>query len=61
LNAGIAIDGGIDTPTDKRQKIIDVNLLSQVFAAKYTAPHMLEQGNGLRAGRAAEVAKAAAM
>jgi NAD(P)-dependent dehydrogenase (short-subunit alcohol dehydrogenase family) len=45
-NAGIAIDGGIDTPTDKWQKIIDVNLLSQVYAAKYAVPHMLEQGNG---------------
>ena len=46
MNAGIAIDGGIDTPTDKRQKIIDVNLLSQVFAARYAVPHMLEQGSG---------------
>jgi NAD(P)-dependent dehydrogenase (short-subunit alcohol dehydrogenase family) len=45
-NAGIAIDGGIDTPTDKWQKIIDVNLLSQVYAAKYAVPHMLEQGSG---------------
>jgi hypothetical protein len=25
---------GVDTPTDKRQKIIDVNLMSEVFAAK---------------------------
>jgi NAD(P)-dependent dehydrogenase (short-subunit alcohol dehydrogenase family) len=45
-NAGIAIDGGIDTPTDKWRKIIDVNLLSQVFAARYAVPHMLEQGGG---------------
>jgi NAD(P)-dependent dehydrogenase (short-subunit alcohol dehydrogenase family) len=45
-NAGIGIDGGIDTPTDKWRKIIDVNLLSQVFAAKYAIPHMLEQGSG---------------
>jgi NAD(P)-dependent dehydrogenase (short-subunit alcohol dehydrogenase family) len=45
-NAGIAIDGGIDTPTDKWHKIIGVNLLSQVFAAKYAVPHMLEQGSG---------------
>src|SRR5215470_162297 len=40
-NAGIAIDGGIDTPTDKWQKIINVNLMSEVFAAKYAIPHML--------------------
>lgn len=45
-NAGIAVDGGIDTPADKWQKIIGVNLLSQVFAAKHAVPHMLEQGRG---------------
>jgi NAD(P)-dependent dehydrogenase (short-subunit alcohol dehydrogenase family) len=45
-NAGIGIDGGIDTPTDKWQKIINVNLMSEVFAAKYAVPHMLDQGSG---------------
>ena len=35
-NAGIGIDGGIDTPTDKWQKIINVNLMSEVFAAPST-------------------------
>ena len=45
-NAGIAIDGGIDTPTEKWQKIIGVNLMSEIFAAKYAIPHMLEQGSG---------------
>lgn len=45
-NAGIAIDGGIDTPTNKWQKIIGVNLMSEVFAARYAIPHMLEQGSG---------------
>ena len=45
-NAGIAIDGGIDTPTDKWQKIIGVNLMSEIFAAQYAIPHMLEQGSG---------------
>jgi NAD(P)-dependent dehydrogenase (short-subunit alcohol dehydrogenase family) len=45
-NAGIAIDGGIDTPTDKWQKIIGVNLMSEIYAAKYAVPHMLEQGGG---------------
>jgi NAD(P)-dependent dehydrogenase (short-subunit alcohol dehydrogenase family) len=45
-NAGIAVDGGIDTPTDGWRKIIDVNLMGQVFAAKYAVPHMLEQGSG---------------
>jgi NAD(P)-dependent dehydrogenase (short-subunit alcohol dehydrogenase family) len=45
-NAGIAVDGGIDTPTDGWRKIIDVNLMGQVFAARYAIPHMLEQGSG---------------
>jgi NAD(P)-dependent dehydrogenase (short-subunit alcohol dehydrogenase family) len=45
-NAGIAIDGGIDTPTEGWQKIIGVNLMSEVYAAKHAVPHMLEQGGG---------------
>jgi NAD(P)-dependent dehydrogenase (short-subunit alcohol dehydrogenase family) len=45
-NAGIAIDGGIETPTDKWQKIIGVNLMSEIYAAKYAIPHMLERGSG---------------
>jgi len=45
-NAGIGIDGGLETPTDKWRKIIDVNLMSEIYAAKYAVPHMLEQGSG---------------
>ena len=45
-NAGIAVDGGLDTPNDKWRKIIDVNLMSQVYAARHAIPHMLEQGSG---------------
>jgi NAD(P)-dependent dehydrogenase (short-subunit alcohol dehydrogenase family) len=45
-NAGIAVDGGIETPIEKWQKIIGVNLMSEIFAAKYAIPHMLEQGSG---------------
>jgi NAD(P)-dependent dehydrogenase (short-subunit alcohol dehydrogenase family) len=45
-NAGIAIDGGIDTPTAGWRKIIDINLMAEVWAAKYAIPHMLEQGSG---------------
>ena len=45
-NAGIGIDGGLDTPTEKWQKIINVNLMSEVWGAKYAVPHMLEQGSG---------------
>ncbi len=45
-NAGIGIDGGIETPTDKWQKIIAVNLMSEIYAAKYAIPRMLEHGTG---------------
>ena len=45
-NAGIGIDGGLDTPTDKWQKIININLMAQVWGAKYAVPHMVEQGGG---------------
>jgi NAD(P)-dependent dehydrogenase (short-subunit alcohol dehydrogenase family) len=45
-NAGIAIDGGIETPSDKWEQIIRVNLMSEIWAAKYAVPHMLEQGSG---------------
>jgi NAD(P)-dependent dehydrogenase (short-subunit alcohol dehydrogenase family) len=45
-NAGIGIDGGIDMPTEKWQKIININLMSEVWGAKYAVPHMLEQGSG---------------
>lgn len=45
-NAGIAVDGGIDTPNDGWRKIIDVNLMSEIFAARHAIPHMLERGSG---------------
>ena len=45
-NAGIGIDGGIEMPTEQWQKIINVNLMSEVWGAKYAVPHMLEQGSG---------------
>ena len=42
-NAGIAVDGGIDTPNDGWHKIIDINLMGQVFAARYAILHMLSR------------------
>ena len=45
-NAGIGIDGGIETTAEQWEKIIGVNLMSEVWAAKYAIPHMLEQGSG---------------
>jgi NAD(P)-dependent dehydrogenase (short-subunit alcohol dehydrogenase family) len=45
-NAGISIDGGLETTPDQWRRIIDVNLMSEVFAAKHAIPHMLERGSG---------------
>lgn len=45
-NAGIGIDGGIETTTEQWQKIIGVNLMSEIYAARYAIPHMLQQGGG---------------
>jgi NAD(P)-dependent dehydrogenase (short-subunit alcohol dehydrogenase family) len=45
-NAGIAVDGGVDTPNDGWRKIIGVNLMSEIYAARHALPHMLEQGSG---------------
>jgi NAD(P)-dependent dehydrogenase (short-subunit alcohol dehydrogenase family) len=45
-NAGIGIDGGLDTTDEQWQKIIGINLMSEIYAARYAVPHMLEQGGG---------------
>lgn len=45
-NAGIAIDGGIDTPDAQWQRIWDVNVMAHVFAARAVVPGMLERGEG---------------
>jgi NAD(P)-dependent dehydrogenase (short-subunit alcohol dehydrogenase family) len=45
-NAGIAVGGGPETPTDQWQRIWDVNLMSHVFVARHALPAMLERGEG---------------
>lgn len=45
-NAGIAVGGGPETPTDQWQRIWDVNLMSHVFVARHVLPSMLERGEG---------------
>jgi len=45
-NAGIAYPAGIDIAIDKWKQIYDINVLSQVYAAKYVLPIMLAQGSG---------------
>jgi NAD(P)-dependent dehydrogenase (short-subunit alcohol dehydrogenase family) len=45
-NAGIAVGGGPETPTDQWQRIWDINLMSHVFVARYALPAMLQRGEG---------------
>jgi NAD(P)-dependent dehydrogenase (short-subunit alcohol dehydrogenase family) len=45
-NAGIAVGGGPEAPTDQWQRIWDVNLMSHVFVARHLLPAMIERGEG---------------
>lgn len=45
-NAGIAMGGGVEVPTEEWQRIWDVNLMSSVFAARRILPSMLARGEG---------------
>lgn len=45
-NAGIAVGGGPEAPTEQWQRIWDVNLMSHVFVARHVLPAMLERGEG---------------
>ena len=45
-NAGIAVDGGEQTPTPEWQRCWDVNVMAHVFAARAVLPSMLARGGG---------------
>jgi NAD(P)-dependent dehydrogenase (short-subunit alcohol dehydrogenase family) len=45
-NAGIAVDGGEETPIAEWQRCWDVNVMAHVFAARAVLPSMLERGRG---------------
>jgi NAD(P)-dependent dehydrogenase (short-subunit alcohol dehydrogenase family) len=45
-NAGIAIDGGEDTPLAEWERCWDVNVMAHVHAARAVLPHMLAHGSG---------------
>jgi NAD(P)-dependent dehydrogenase (short-subunit alcohol dehydrogenase family) len=49
-NAGIAVGGGPETPTDQWQRIWDVNVMSHVFVARHVVPGMLSRGEGYLLG-----------
>lgn len=45
-NAGIAVGGGMETPTDEWQRVWDVNVMSHVWAARHLVPLMASRGGG---------------
>src|SRR5207248_11591456 len=45
-NAGIMIEGGIDTPDDDWQSIWSVNVGAHIYAARAVLPGMLARGSG---------------
>lgn len=45
-NAGIGIGGGVEVPDDDWRRIIDINLMAHVYAARAALPSMIERGAG---------------
>jgi NAD(P)-dependent dehydrogenase (short-subunit alcohol dehydrogenase family) len=45
-NAGIFIDGGVDTPDATWKRILDVNVMAHIYAARAVLPRMLARGEG---------------
>jgi NAD(P)-dependent dehydrogenase (short-subunit alcohol dehydrogenase family) len=45
-NAGIIIEGGLETPDDAWQSIWSVNVLAHIYAARAVLPGMLARGGG---------------
>jgi NAD(P)-dependent dehydrogenase (short-subunit alcohol dehydrogenase family) len=45
-NAGIGIEGGVETPDSEWQRIWEINYLAHVYAARAVLPAMLARGDG---------------
>jgi NAD(P)-dependent dehydrogenase (short-subunit alcohol dehydrogenase family) len=45
-NAGILVIGGQELPDDEWRRIIDVNLMGHIYAARHLVPRMLDRGGG---------------
>jgi NAD(P)-dependent dehydrogenase (short-subunit alcohol dehydrogenase family) len=45
-NAGVIAVGGVELPTDEWRRMIDVNVMAHLFAARVLVPRMIERGGG---------------
>ena len=45
-NAGIFIEGGVETPDADWKRIMGVNFMAHVYAARAVLPHMIARGEG---------------
>jgi NAD(P)-dependent dehydrogenase (short-subunit alcohol dehydrogenase family) len=45
-NAGIAVGGGVEVPDDEWRRIIDINLMAHVWAARAVLPSMVARKSG---------------
>lgn len=45
-NAGILVAGGVEVPDADWQRIWEINVMSQVWAARHVVPRMIERGGG---------------
>ena len=45
-NAGIALGEGLESSNEHWRRIIDVNLMSHIYAARAVIPHMVKRGSG---------------
>jgi len=45
-NAGIFTRGGLETPQESWGRMLDVNLLSQIYVARHLVPRMIARGGG---------------
>lgn len=45
-NAGILVIGGAEAPDDEWRRILDVNVMAHVYAARHLVPRMVDRGGG---------------
>lgn len=45
-NAGVAVAGGPEVPDDEWRRVLDVNLMAHVWAARVVVPDMIRRGQG---------------